>query len=152
MVLCSLNGKVMRADLALSLFSSFGYFEKHEDNIAVLTNIYKSLLPQDRFVLQLKAKEVTAKTLVERDWEEVDDLVLLTERRIENNWNWIALRLVFFDGRHRQEHLTGMWLYAASELIGMLKEVGFSQIQVLGDFDGSSYDDKARKTVLIANK
>jgi SAM-dependent methyltransferase len=139
-------------DIAISLFSSFGYFEDHKDNQMVLANICQSLVDGGRLVLQLKGKEVTARTLVEKDWDEVDGYLLLQERTIKNNWNWIESRMIFLDGSVRYECRTGMWQYSATELTSMLTLAGFSHVDAFGDFDRSPYDNHARKTVMVARK
>jgi len=139
-------------DIAISLFTSFGYFEDQNDNQLVLSNICESLVDGGTFVLQLKAKEIIARTFVEKDWEQVDDYLLLQERSINNDWNWMNIRMIFLEGSSRQEYTSGMWLYSASELKAMLKRVGFSKIEILGDFDRSAYDNRAQKTVMIAHK
>ncbi len=45
-------------DLALSLFTSFGYFENSEDNQQVLENSFKSLRDGGSLVLEMMGKEV----------------------------------------------------------------------------------------------
>ena len=47
--------------LALSLFTSFGYFEDECDDLQVLRNVHRSLKPQGVLVMDVVSKERLAK-------------------------------------------------------------------------------------------
>ena len=139
-------------DLALSMFTSFGYFEKHEDNMKVLRNIHMSLKPGGRLLLEVMGKEVLASVFSPVSTTELEDGSLLIQKHsIEHGWNrisndWILIRDDAIEGRFRFTH----WVYSAMELEAMLLEAGFDLVSVFGSMDGSPYDDSARELVALA--
>ena len=54
-------------DLALNMFTSFGYFENPADDAQVLRNIHGSLQPGGSLVLETIGKEVLGRIFQERD-------------------------------------------------------------------------------------
>ena len=81
-------------DLAINLFTSFGYFEDRDDDRLALKNIWASLRPGGQFVIDLMGKEVLAGIFREKNWDRLDDALLLQERRICDDWSWIENRWI----------------------------------------------------------
>src|SRR5436305_2588561 len=67
-------------DAVINLYTSFGYFDDPDDDRAVLRNVFRSLRPGGRFLMDLLGKEVLARGFRERDWREQDGVTLLEER------------------------------------------------------------------------
>jgi len=57
-------------DAAVSLFTSFGYFEDPAENRQVLANVRDSLRDEGSLILEMMGKEVLARIFRERDWSE----------------------------------------------------------------------------------
>ncbi len=139
-------------DLALSLFTSFGYFEDPEDDRRVASNIYCSLKAGGVLVMDLMGKEALARIFTERGWSEDAGTIVLEERKLSDAWNWIENRwIVLRDGERREVRL-GHRLYAASELTALLKSCGFEAADAYGDLEGAPYDQTARRLVVVARK
>lgn len=139
-------------DFALSLFTSFGYFEDPTENRQVIANVFDSLRPKGKFLLEVMGKEVLARIYQERDWSELDGRFLLQERLIIANWDQIKNRWLLLDGGRQFEVNFTHWLYSAHELTGLLRDCGFRQVEVYGNLLGDPYDDKAQRLVTIAHK
>ena len=81
-------------DLAISLFTSFGYFESKDDDLRVLRNIHKSLRTGGTLVMEIAGREALAHRFHPTTSKELDDGRLLVERheivddwtRIRNQW------------------------------------------------------------------
>ncbi len=139
-------------DAVVNLFSSFGYFKKEEDNIQVLENVFDSLKPEGKFVMDVKGKEIIARIFQERDWYETENGYVLEERKVENDWNYLKTRRIkIMDGEVR-EHEFGHWLYTAKELKDMIEDVGFDEVDVYSSYDGEYYDREAERLVAVAKK
>ena len=140
-------------DAAVSLFTSFGYFENPEEDITVLANVLDALKQGGRLVIDMVGKEVLARIFQPRDWDRLDDgSIALFERRITRDWSWIENTwILYHDGRF-QEFQLGHRLYAAAELKAMLEGVGFERISVYGGTDGCAYDNKAKRLVVLAQR
>jgi len=139
-------------DLAVCLYTSFGYFDEPEENQRVLEHVADSLVDGGRFVVEVAGKETMAADFQPVSWEELDDgSLFLARRQLEGDWEWVHNKWILvteeegrrdFEMRHR--------LYAASELRQMLLEAGFDDVDIYGSFDGDPYNRDARTLVAVA--
>ncbi|MFG0330875.1 MAG: class I SAM-dependent methyltransferase [Phycisphaerales bacterium] len=140
-------------DLVVNMYTSFGYFRDAGDDQLVLKNIFTSLRPGGRIVLDLKGKEVVAREFRSRDWRELDDgSLLLEERTIEKDWSWIRNRWMRLHGTERDEFTIEHRLYSAAELQILLGVVGFRGVECFGSFRGDPYDERADRLLVTAMK
>jgi len=139
-------------DGVINLYTSFGYFEDADADRGVLLNVYRSLRDGGTFVIEMMGKEVLAAIFRERDWREQDGVILLEERRISGDWNWIHNEWTLIDGTSRKKFTVSHRLYSAAELTSLLLECGFASVDVYGDLSGTPYDHTAERLVAVAHK
>jgi SAM-dependent methyltransferase len=138
-------------DLALVMWTSFGYFRKEADHLQVLDNIRHSLTDQGRLILDLVGVEYLARNLEPVHLTEYDDDRLLIERplltdnltRLENEW-----LLIDDDKIHRAEFSHRVW--SAGEISALLARAGFEVQGIYGDSRGGLYDLEAERLVVVA--
>lgn len=139
-------------DLALNLYTSFGFFADEADDLRVAENLRRSLRPGGCAVLEMMSKEVLARDWLERDWREgADGALLLEKRTLSDHYtrvrsDWI---LITKSGK-RREYFFEHRLYAASELAALLHQAGFSKVSIYGDYFGVPYDHDAERMVAVA--
>lgn len=139
-------------DVVINMFTSFGYFEDPEEDRHVVTNIYRSLKSGGVLLLETNGKEVLARIFLERNWEEVDGVIVLQERKVSQNWGWMWNRWILLKGNERIEGELSHRLYSATEIVSLMKECGFASVDVYGGLDGGPYDHTARRMVVVARK
>ncbi|MGA2326476.1 MAG: methyltransferase domain-containing protein [Bryobacteraceae bacterium] len=140
-------------DGAISLFTSFGYFENPDEDLQVLRNLHASLRPGGRLAMQMAGKEVLARCFAPKDWIEYPDgSYFLVEREVAASWSGIHNRWIVIRGAERKVFDFTHRIYSAAELKGVLGEAGFSAVDVLGDLDGRPYDREAKCLVAVAAK
>lgn len=139
-------------DVILNLFTSFGYFEDESENVKVLENVYESLKPHGKFVLDVMGKEIIARIFKEKDWKETEDGFVMMERSVERDWTWLKNRRIEIKDGDKTEIEFSHWLYTAKELKEMLEEVGFESVESYGSYDGKPYNENAERLVVIAMK
>jgi SAM-dependent methyltransferase len=137
-------------DLALDLYSSFGYFADPADDLAALRSLRSALRPGGFLVLETTGKETASRDFIEGEWFERDGWTVLTEYGVEGAWEGLRHRWILLRGDERIEKSFVLRLYSGSELRAALLEAGFSSARILGDLDGSPYDHKARSLVALA--
>jgi len=138
-------------DAAINLFSSFGYFEDHEDDRRVARNLCRSLKPGGALLMDTMSKEVLARKFQPRGWDELDDgAVLLQDRRLVDGWGGIRTTWTLIRGRDQQSFTFYMRLYAGTELATLLRDAGFATVTLHGWFDGRPYDHEARRLLALA--
>jgi len=140
-------------DLAINMFTSFGYFDDKDDDLRVLRNVHDSLKPDGFLLMELSSKEWLAEGFHPTTSEELPDGSLLVERHeIFDDWSrirneWILIR----EGsvrRFRFHHT----LYSGQELKDRLRQAGFAGVRLFGDLDGSEYGLHAKRLVAIASR
>jgi len=134
----------------LSLFTSFGYFDKDEENQAVFVAVYNSLRPGGTFLIDYMNRDYVVSHLVERD----DNI--LPDRHIRN------VRCLTDDGRRvektttvtiqtgaRNEFHESVRLYSATEMAHMLNDAGFKDVRRYGSLNGQDFDPKSERLIMI---
>jgi len=139
-------------DLALNMFTSFGYFEDPADDVQVAGQIMESLKPGGALVLDTMGKEILARIFEPRSWDRVGDITTIEERWVTQNWGWIENRWMLIRGDKIYHHAISHRLYAATEYIRLFRDAGASEAECFGNLDGEPYDHKARRLVLLARK
>ncbi len=139
-------------DVVINMFTSFGYFEEAEDDRQVVENVYRSLKSGGKFLIEMMGKELVARDFRERDWNEVNGVIILEDRKLLNNWEKIESRWIILKDDQQIEHKFVLRLYSARELASLLKQGGFADVNVYGSLEGIDYDHKAKRLVVAAHK
>ncbi len=139
-------------DCVISMFTSWTFFEDPDEDRQVIMNAYSSLKPGGKLVIQTHGKETLAHIFHERSWDERDGVIWLYEREVRNNWSWMHNRWIMFKGNERIEGEITHRLYAGSEIVALLKDCGFSKVELFGDLDGSPYNQRAKQMITIGVK
>jgi len=140
-------------DLALSMFTSFGYFDDKTQDVAVLRNIFTCLRPAGVFLMDVMGKERLAKILQPTTSQVLPDGTMLVQRHeVFDDWTrirneWILLRR----GRTKsfKFHHT---VYSGQEMRDRLEQVGFDDVRLYGNLDGDEYGPDAQRLIAVARK
>ncbi len=140
-------------DLAISMFSSFGYFGEPEHDLEVLRNVAASLRDGGSLVLDLRGKETHAMDSAETYSEEMPGGDLVFQRTTTNDdWTRANSTWVHVSGeRARTFHLTYN-LYSGAELRELLRKGGFAEVRLYGGLQGCPYNQRAKRLVAVASK
>jgi SAM-dependent methyltransferase len=139
-------------DIVVNLFGSFGYFQDPDDDRKVVENMYASLRPGGQFLIETMGKEILARDFQEKDWDEEGDLLILSERKISQNWGRVETRWIVIRGTERTEYRVSVRSYSAVELSSLLAACGFAPVRVYGSLDGTKYDRAAQRLVVVGRK
>jgi SAM-dependent methyltransferase len=140
-------------DCVISMFTSWSYFEDPDEDKQVILNAYSSLKPGGKLVIQTHGKETLAKIFQQKSWDYTDDgSICLQEREARNNWSWIWNRWILLKGNERTEIEISHRLYSGSEMVNLLTDCGFRQVDIFGDLDGNPYNQNARQMITAGYK
>ena len=139
-------------DLALSLFTSFGYFKDEQDDFRVLRNIHQSLKENGVVMIEVLGKERLARVWKDTMCNELADGSLIFQRphifddrtRIHSEWTMVK------DGTSRTftfEHT----IYSGRELKDRLLSCGFKQVQLSEIYKALPRSD-AQRLIAVARK
>jgi len=139
-------------DLALSLFTSFGYFETREQDFGVLKNIRASLKKDGVFLIDIIGAEILATRPCRTRWEELSSGEIVVEHtQILPGWSRLHNQWLLVKGQQTTRFEFEHNLYSGQELEGLLKRAGFSDVQLFGSLDGTPYDSTAARLIARAS-
>ncbi|MFJ2214002.1 class I SAM-dependent methyltransferase [Streptomyces sp. NPDC101062] len=135
-------------DVVLNVFTSFGYFDDPRDNLQVLRNAHDSLVPGGRLLIDVMGKEVLAGWIGRPQLVDLGGAYVVQRDTVLDNWSrlrtdWTLVR----DGTAREASITS-FLYSGAELRALFEQVGFTEVECYGDFDGAPYDQHARRLIV----
>jgi SAM-dependent methyltransferase len=138
-------------DLAVNLFTSFGYFETPDEDLQVLRNVRASMKPGGVFVIDVLGKECLASLPHRTRWVEAPGQDLFVQHcRILPGWSRARLQWLLVQGeralRYEYEHN----VYSGQELYALLRTAGFDEVRLFGNLDGALYDSAATRLVARA--
>ncbi len=145
-------------DAAISLYSSFGFFETEADDRAVLAGMARAVRPGGVVVLEGLARDALA-----RDWKPAwfvhrEGMRVLEERSFDHRRARITSRWEFqrADARGRymtsETHTLTLRLYAPNELCAMAESVGLRVTHLAGEYTGAPYDFASERLIVIAQR
>jgi len=140
-----------RFNLILNLFTSFGYFERDEDNFLVLSKAFELLKPFGFFVLDFFNKNYLLRNLIPLTEEyQIDKKII--QKRFVREGRVEKIIEIFFNGS-KKEYSESVKLYSDEQLKSRLLEIGFEIIDIFGDFDGSDFNpDNSPRFIAICKK
>ncbi|MFC4589896.1 class I SAM-dependent methyltransferase [Sphaerisporangium corydalis] len=137
-----------RFDLVISMYTSFGLFADHDQNMRVLRNVRASLAPGGRLMIDLYGKEILARDGGQPKIIDVEGGTLIVRGTVLDEWTRFRDDFVLVQGdRARRGHVVHN-LYSAVELKAMLGEAGFADIECFGGFDAEPFDNHARRLIV----
>ena len=140
-------------DLVINLFTSFGYFGDVEEDLTVLRNVFRSLVPGGFFVIDLMGKEIIARGFAPSSVEKrPDGSILVQTREITDDWYRIRSHWWLIRDHQVTEIRFDNALYSGRELADLLKKTGFERVKLFGSVHGTPYDLNARRLVAVAMK
>jgi SAM-dependent methyltransferase len=124
-------------DLALSLFTSFGYFESRDEDLAVLRNVRTSLKKGGIFVIDVTSKEYVVSQGCATRWEPWPDGKLqVSHYDVLPGWGRLRVEWVLIDGERARRFTFEHNLYSGQELLALLERAGFGDVRLFGNLDG----------------
>lgn len=138
-------------DLALSLFTSFGYFESREEDLALLRNIGANLKPGGVFVIDVFGRECMATRPCRTHWDESSDGEIFVEHsQVLAGWTKIRNHWILIKGEHARHFEFELNVYSGQELSAALEKAGFTDVRIFGSLAGTPYDGNATRLVARA--
>jgi SAM-dependent methyltransferase len=140
-------------DVALSMFTSFGYFDDKGEDLLVLKNLFTSLRPGGSLLMEMAGKEILARIFQPTTSSPLPDGGVLFERhevfdgwsRVRNEWTLIK------NGKARtwRFHVT---IYSGQELRDRLEQADFTDVKLFGSFDGDEYGLNAQRLIAVGRR
>jgi cyclopropane fatty-acyl-phospholipid synthase-like methyltransferase len=143
-------------DAIINMFYSFGFFESDALNIQVLVNFFESLKPGGKFLMHtdvnipmiLKKKYKTNEVRTLQNGKKLHIIDRYEEKTKKIHGTWILRDEV--GGEQRRDY--SVRVYEFEEFEHMCRMVGFSYVEVYGDWDMSPYTEDSEDMIIVATK
>lgn len=140
-------------DLALSMFTSFGYFDNKDEDLTVLRNIHQSLRPGGALVMDVAGKELVAGTFeTARSRKHADGSVIIDRREVYDDWTRIRMEWTIIKGDAIRVYSIDHTVYSGQELKDRFTTAGFADVKLYGSMDGAPYDRQADRLIAVGRK
>lgn len=140
-------------DCAVNLYTSFGYCDTIDEDMAILKNIADSVKKGGTFIMECTSRESAILYFTEGEWFERAGFTVLTEFECVGAWEGLRSKWTLIDKEGKRiVHEFVQRLYPAAFLRDKLIEFGFAKADVYGDFDFSPYNQNARTMILVGKK
>jgi SAM-dependent methyltransferase len=137
------------------MYNSFGYFKDPADDMLVISNCFKSLLPGGKLLISAMGREINRRHMPSgesRHWWEKDGKYRLQECLFNEESSILSIKWILLNGSISSTFDYNVRLYSKQKLLDLLTKVGFDDIQFYGSIKGTQYDDKAHSLVVTAQK
>ncbi|WP_232699265.1 class I SAM-dependent methyltransferase [Brevibacillus daliensis] len=127
-------------DIVVNLFTSFGYFDKDEESAQVVTNMARALKAGGEVVIDYLNPSFVKEHLILHSEREMNGLLIEENRRIEDGF--VKKDILIHDAERNQPRIyrEQVRLFELDEMMKMLEEAGFKEIQIFGNYDFQPYD------------
>ena len=139
-----------RFNLALNLFTSFGYFDDDEDNFRVILKAFDLVTEGGYFVIDYFNKEYLLKNLIPTTVFSENGLRITQKRSIQENR---VVKNISIDGNGLvEEFYESVRLYSYDEMIAYIKMAGFIILKEYGDYYGNNFNKESSPRLIIFAK
>lgn len=137
----------------INLFTSFGYFERDEDNARVIQEAARVLAPGGRFLMDfMNAPFIRATLRPASQGQPAPGFTVRSTRAIEGFPPRVVKRShIEYDRRH-QEVIESVRLFEHHELTAMFEAAGLRVTRSWGDFGDRRWGEMAPRCILLGEK
>jgi SAM-dependent methyltransferase len=141
----------VRADLTISLWSSFGYYGEIGD-LQVLQRVAEHTRRGGRVVVDVENRDYIVKHFVPEEWHENEQGLVFEKRRFDARDGTVSTRRVILSGGERCEYRRVLRMYTVAELAALLEAAGLRPERWCGDYDGSRFGSESKRMIAIAER
>jgi len=141
-------------DAVTNFYTAFGYFEKDEENQAVLDAVGRALKPGGRFLLDYPCLEGRMAGWKTQRWIEFEDGTVLLHGIEHNVFDQTIRNTALYITAENERHRTGFTLrhYYGRELRACFEKAGMDVAAVYGDKSGKALANTDSRVIVIGQK
>ncbi len=137
-------------DIVLSLFGSFGYANTDEGSLQILTRMRQALIQGGKLCLDLWNRcrycEMDGQTVSHTH----DGATIEESHSFDPDSGRMNIIRTFVCGDDTRQYRLSVRLYSDAELVSLLAQAGFEQVEVFGSLGGEPFETDSPKMVMVA--
>jgi SAM-dependent methyltransferase len=138
-------------DGVINVFTSLGVFHTDRDDLRLLREARRVLVPGGRFLLEAMHRDDVVRHFAVRDRWELPDGTRVSARRefdpvtglSHERWRWVR-------GAESGEREQILRLRTATEVARLIRRAGFAAARFFGDWDGSPLSHRSPRLIAVA--
>lgn len=134
-------------DLAVNLFTSFGYFETDDENFSLFSNAYELLNDGGYFVLDYFNADYLRNNLIPHSEDVLSEEKIIQERKIVGNR--VIKDIIIKKNGIRKTFRESVRMYSVAEIKDRLEKRRLRIVNMFGDFDGNNFDLNSSPRIII---
>jgi SAM-dependent methyltransferase len=140
-------------ELAINMFTAFGYFDDKSEDLRVLGRLRTSLAAGGALVLDVIGKEWLARHFEATSSSQSEDgALVITRKEIFDDWTRIRNEWILLKGGEARSYKFHHTIYSGQELRDRLEAAGFQAMRLYGDLKGNGYGIDAERLIAVARK
>ena len=138
-------------DVVFNVFTSFGYFEKQEDDLHVFDSVQKGLKSKGLFVFDYLNSEYVKSIMVECDSKTIDGITFNISKKIENN---TIIKSIDFSDKGESFHFEErVKLFDKSYFENLAQECNLTILNTFGNYQLQEFDvNTSPRLILVLEK
>jgi SAM-dependent methyltransferase len=141
-----------RFGTVINMFTSFGYFEKEEDNAAIMAAIERVLKPGGWFLIDYINRDQALRELVPEDRKRINGKLVTQWRRFDPVTKRLVKTIRIEHEGEINTFFESVRLYSAEAMKAMAESAGLTVNNIYGAIDGRPVSAKAPRVVLVGRK
>lgn len=138
-------------DIALNLFTSFGYFQSNEDDVNALLNIHQLMNDNGVLLIDFLNKERVLQNLINQEDIQVENIRFSISRWFDEKF--LYKKISFADGPMNFDFTEKVQLLDLNKFTQLLNETGFEITETLGNYSLMPYSEKdSERLIILARK
>jgi SAM-dependent methyltransferase len=138
-------------DIALNLFTSFGYFQSNEDDVNALLNIHELLNEKGVLLIDFLNKERVLRNLIKQEDIQVENIRFSISRWYDEKF--LYKKISFADGPMNFDFTEKVQLLDLNKFSELLNQTGFEIMETLGNYSFMPYSEKdSERLIILARK
>ena len=138
-------------DCIVNLFTSFGYFDHHTENLKVLNAIHQMLVPGGKLVIDFFNLQRVIKEMKPQEIKSIEGIDFHISKRFDGQHIYKTIEFEAEGKNHSYtEKVQGL---SEADFKNLLNQANFELVDVFGDFYLNPFDsEKSDRIILIASK
>jgi SAM-dependent methyltransferase len=136
-------------DLTVSLFTSFGYFERDEEHAAALDQMVATLKPQGWFVIDFLNPAAVRQKLVPAETISLSGEPVQVTRSVSSDGRYVCKNIRTSGGKRFTERVR---LFEPAQIRRMLEDSGLIVHHAFGDYNGSALRPGTSRAILMGQR
>lgn len=141
-------------DGVFNFYTAFGYFERDEDNQAVLDAVGAALKPKGKFLLDYPCLEGRMPQWKQQEFFEYDDGTIMLHEMLHDTFNQTIENKVLYITSDNERHRTGFTLrhYYGRELRQCFEKAGMNVIATYANTEGDELTNRDTRVLVLGEK